>query len=736
MLLARSTRCVLLAGASLVCLPAAHAYAQAVGQPSAATAPASDGAVTQEIVVTAQKRAESLQKTPLAVSAIGGPDLQKRQITSVENLAPSLPSVNFGKNVGFARISIRGLGFDATVAGQEGRVAYHTDGVYISRPSAQLATFFDVARVEVIRGPQGTLYGRNATAGAINVITNDPEDKPGGYGRFTVGNYNLFQEEGAITGPLADGVSGRVAFVRTDRGGYGKNLVTGQDIDDEHSLGVRGKLKIEPSDRFKLILSADYSSEHDANYVYHFFGQGGATPPRVVALGGSAPPDPRDTYANTPQQVNREFYGFAANATADLGAGVTLTSITGYRHTDAGLNGDHDGTQAPVSIITTLERARQFSEEVRLDGKVQRLRWLVGAYYFNEDGYGEADFSPVLAFNNQYESRGLLFNGDFGTRAEALFGQLDYEVVDGLTISAGLRYSHERKLINQRGQIDLVTPATPGFTPNYTMFQDASKSWDAVTPRFNIQYQITPRILAYATYSKGFKSGGFNLTGFTPAVDPEKLTDYEAGLKSEWFDGMLRLNASVFYYKYTDLQVQKVVNAAAILVNAANARVKGLEGEFVLRPIRNLEISGNVSLLDAKFLDFMTSDAARPQLGLLDLSGNRLPQAPKYSGNLAAQYNWNLPSGDLSLRGEFIYTDRIYFSPFNRLEVSQGAFAKGNVILTYDRDGGLSLSLWVRNLTDKRTVSTSQVSSGFLGYPIMGTFDPPRTIGGSIGYRF
>ncbi len=730
----RSTRRVLLAGVSLVCLPSAHAYAQAASQSSAPTKASSDSVM--EVIVTAQKRSESVQKTPFAVSAVGGAELQKRQITSVENLAPSLPSVNFGKNVGFARIAIRGLGFDATVAGQEGRVAYHTDGVYISRPSAQLSTFFDVARVEVIRGPQGTLYGRNATAGAINIITNDPETKFGGYARATIGNYDLFQEEGAVTGPLSDAVSARIAFVKTDRGGYGKNLTTGQDIDNEHTLGLRTKVKIQPVDRFKLVLSADYSNEDDANFVYHFLGQGGAGLPRVVALGGSVPPNPRDTYANVPQKVSREFYGFGANTSIGLGAGVTLTSVTGYRYTDAGLRGDHDGTQAPVSIIRTLEKARQFSEELRLDGKTGHLRWLIGGFYFKEDGYGEADFSPVLAFNNQYETRGLLFNGDFGTRAEAVFGQLDYEIIDGLTVSAGLRYSHETKSIDQRGQIDLVTLATPNFTPNFTLFQDQSKSWSSTTPRFNIQYQVTPRILTYATYPKGFKSGGFNLTGFTPPVNPEKLTDYEVGFKSDWWNGMLRLNASAFYYQYTDLQVQKVVNAAAILVNAANARVKGLEAEVVLRPVHGLELSGNASLLDAKFRNFTTSDASRPQLGVLDLSGNQLPQAPKFSANLASQYTWDVPNGGVSLRGELTYTDRIYFSPFNRLAVSQGAFAKENLILTYNCDNGLSASLWVRNLANKRTVSTSQVSSGFLGFPIMGTFDPPRTIGGSIGYRF
>ena len=740
--ISKVTRVILITGTSVLCVPAARAEEtaqapEAAQAQEAARPPEAAPGGLQEVIVTAQKRSQSIQSVPLAVSAVGGEALQERQINDIEDLAPSLPDVNFGKNVGIARIAIRGLGLDATVPGQEARVAYHTDGVYISRPTAQMDTFFDVNRVEVLRGPQGTLYGRNATAGAVNVITNDPEPTFGGYGRVTMGNYNLMTAEGAITGPLSDGVSARLAFTKTDRDGYGENLVTHQQIDNEHSRAVRAKVKIEPSSAFSVVLSADYSKEDDGNYVYHFLGQGSpGAPPRAVALGGTTPSDPRDTFANVPQTDNREFYGFAANATASLGA-VNMTSVTGYRNSYADLSGDHDGTQAPVSAIRILEKARQFSEELRLDGTVADLRWLVGGFYFNEDGYGEADFSPVLAFTNSFESRGLLFNGTFKTApATAAFGQLDYEIVPGLTLSAGLRYSRETKSIDQRGQIDLTTPATPNFTPNYTLFQDQSATFSSTTPHVNLEYAITRRILAYATYSQGFKSGGFNLTGFTPPVKPEKLTNYELGLKSDWLDGALRFNASAFDYDYRDLQVQKVVNAAAILVNAATARVRGVETEFVIRPVQPFELSGNVSLLDAKFTAFTTSDPARPALGVMDLSGNELPQAPRLTANAAAQYTFDLHQADLALRGEISGTSRVYFSAFNRNEVSQAGYAKGNVLLTYSRNSGLTCSLWARNVTNRLTVSSSQVSSGFLGFPIMGTFDPPRTFGASVGYRF
>jgi iron complex outermembrane receptor protein len=734
MAFSRITKLALMVGASLAPIAAAQAQSQPQAQQDQAAASAASE--VGDIVVTAQKRSESVQKVPLAITAVGGEDLQRRQITSFEGLAPSLPSVNFGKNVGFARIAIRGLGLDATVGGNEGRVAYHADGIYISRPSSQLSTFFDINRVEVVRGPQGTLYGRNATAGAINVITNDPEDMFGGYAKATIGNYNLFQEEGAITGPVSDDVSARFAFTRTDRGGYGKNLTTGASIDNEHSLGVRGKIKIEPSSTVKLVLSGDYSYQDDAAFVYHYIGQGNpASAPRVVALGGTSPANPRDTYANIPQQDTRRNWGIGATLTANLG-GANVTSVTGYRYALADVIGDHDGTQADISTIRTLEKARQFSEELRVDGQAGRLKWLLGGYYFHEKIYAESDFSPVLAFSGAFLSRGLHFNGNLRTDAAAAFGQLDYEIVDGLTISAGLRYSHEKKFIDQRGAVELSTPATPGYVPNFTSFQNTSASFNSTTPRFNIEWKPTSNLMLYATYAKGFKSGGFNLTGFAPPVEPEKLTDYEAGFKATLLGGALRLNGSIFDYEYKDLQVQRILNASAVVVNAATARVRGIEGEFTIRPVKGFEISGNASYLDARFTSFTSQDSARPNLGLIDLSGNRLPQAPKYTANLAAQYSVPVASASVRLRGELAYTSQIFFSFYNRPDISQAGFTKFNASLSYERDNGITASAWIKNIANKRTFSSTQVSSGFLGFPIMGTFDPPRTFGVSLGYRF
>ncbi len=738
-------RALLFASAAAVALAPASAQeaTSSVDSTSAATAapqaatPADDEAIP-DIVVTAQKRSSSVQKTALAITALGGGDLRSREINSVENLAPSLPNVNFGKNVGFARVAIRGVGLDTTVIGQEGRVAYHADGIYISRPSAVIATFFDINRVEVVRGPQGTLYGRNATAGAINVITNDPEQDFGGYGKVTVGNYGLVETNGAVTGGLSDTVSARFAFQTVNRGGYGHNFALDEDIDNEKTYAFRGKIKFAPSSTFDVVLSADYSHENDQAFVYHYLGVGSpGVVPLGQALGGTVPANPRDTNADVPQENFRKFYGFGAVANLDLGF-ATLTSVTGYRHSYTDYRSEADGTSAVTATFHIEERARQISQELRLAGDVSHLKYLIGVYYFNENIYGNNAFTPLRRPAPPFGfAQGVDFRGDSTTRASAVFGQLDYELVDGLTLSAGARYSHEKRGIDHMGMQDLATPYNPAVPFVYTQFQVASQSVNSFTPRLGIEYKATPDMLLYATYAKGFKSGGFNNNAFGDPLEPEKLTDYEGGIKAEFFDRTLRTNLAAFYYDYTNLQLQKILGTVAVPLNAGRAVVKGIEAEIAVRPVQNLELSGNFSHLDTTIKDFATSDASRPALGVITIDGNRLPQAPRYTINLAAAYTIETPAGDFTLRGEGAWTDRVYFSFYNRPEVSQAGYGKYNAFLNYKNDrNGVTASLFIRNIANKRTISSAQVSAGFSRFPIVGAFDPPRTYGASLGYSF
>ncbi len=731
---------MLLAGVATAWMPS-MAWAQEASPTQAEGTPPVDAQPEQaalgDIVVTAQKRETNLQDTPLAITAVGGVDLREREITSIENLAPSLPNVNFGKNVGFARIAIRGVGLDTTVAAQEGRVAVHLDGVYLSRPSVAISSFFDVNRVEVVRGPQGTLYGRNATAGAVNIVSNDPEQELGGYARVTVGNYGLISSEGAITGGLTDTLSARIAYTATRRDGYGDNFTTGEEIDNNKEFALRAKLRFEPSSDFDLTLSADVFRENDNNFVYHYIGPGRPNfVPFGPRLGGRVTDDPRDAFADVDQVNIRTFYGFGGVANVDLGF-ATLTSVTSYRRSDLEYLSDADGTDAVVAAFRIQERASQFSQELRLGGNTGRLRWLLGAYYFDEDIFGNNAFQPVRALATNTLTQGVDYRGDITTKAYAVFGQLDYTVVDDLTVSVGARYNSEKKGTDSRGIVDFATPFNPAVPLNYTLFQVDDVTQNSFTPRLGLEYRVNDDVLLYATYARGFKSGGYAVTSFVAPLEPEELTDYEGGIKAQWLDGRVRTNISAFYYDYTNLQVQRVLGAVAVPLNAGSAEVKGLELELAAKPVPALDLSANISLLDSKFKNFATADTARPELGEIDLEGNRLQQAPAYTVNLAAAYTIPTSAGEFTARGEATWVDRVFFSFYNRPEVSQGANAKFNAFLNYRRDGsGFTGSVFVRNLTDRRTISSAQVSAGFVGFPIMGAYDPPRTYGLSIGYAF
>lgn len=716
--------------------------APVMAQDAEASAPdgeAEQGVQFDEIVVTAQRRETSIQDTPLAINAIGGEDMAARQITDLESLSTALPNVNFGRNVGFARIAIRGVGLDTTTTGQEGRVAYHLDGVYISRPSATGGTLFDINRVEVVRGPQGTLYGRNATAGAINVITNDPTDEVEGFFRTAVGNYSLFTSEAAIGGRVAGPISARLAGQIVKRDGFSKNLFLDEDHDDQDSWSLRGKLRFAPSDSFDLVISGDYHSEDDHNYTYHYLGPGKAgVVPLGQRLGGSTAIDLRDNYADSPTMNRRTFRGLSAVANWRL-PWATLTSVSGYRDSRVRWSSDQDNTEVTVSVFNMVERSKQYSQELRLAGDFGRGNWLVGAYYFKENIFGYNDFTPMtraVVGGPNTLARGLYYGGNIKAESYAVFGQVDFEITDALTLQLGGRYSDETKKVDEfTTRLDLVTD--PAADPVIRATQQGSVSADSISPRIALQYELSPDAMVYASYSKGFKSGGFNLGAINPAYAPEKLTSYEIGLKADWFGGRLRTNISAFDYSYDNLQVQKLVGATVQVVNAAGAKIRGVEAELKAIPVERFELGLDVSLLDSEYRNFSTADPARAELGVIDLSGNQLSQAPDYTISASAQYTVPTSVGDFRLRVESRWVDRVYFSPFNVAETSQGKNNKINLFWNYKHlDRRWTATAFIRNLTDKDTIASSQVSASLFGFPVLGAFDPPRTYGLEVGYAF
>lgn len=733
-----------------------------------ATSPAfaqQDSSFGDDIIVTAQKRETSLQKTAISMSVLSGEALRDQQIGNVSDLAQSMPSVNFGQTTGNARIAIRGVGFDNISVGNEGRVAFHVNGVYISRPSAALAGFYDVQRVEVLRGPQGTLYGRNATGGAINVILAGPTDFLDGYVDASYGNYNNLKLEGAVGGPITDILSARVSFSVVERDGYGKNRTNNFDVDDQSTRAIRGQLRIRPSDAIDIHLEGDYFHEKDHAYGWHLMGPGSlpapataTTPalpgiiPKGLRLGGTLPANPRDNPSDIGPFNNREFWGFAGTVNADLG-GADLTSITGYRYARFHSLSDFDGTEVPISAYDQMERSRTFSQELRLSGDFDRGEWMLGGYYFHESLLGgtRVALDPLILTGSNDSNiplpaptsirQGLTLLGTQKTNAFAGFANVKYELVDNLSLRVGARYSHEKKAVVELNGINMAAPYPPVISDVNADFPGARHSqqnatWKSFTPSITLEYQATGNLFTYVTYSKGFKSGGFNLGNIQPAFAPEKITSYEGGIRADWLNGLLRTNVSGFYYDYKNLQVSQVVGAAIVIQNAATARLYGMEAEVTAHPMADLNLSGGLSLLHSEYRDFVSIDPARAALGPINLAGNRLTQAPTYTLNLSADYTVHSKVGDFNLRGEGRFVGRNYFSQYNLANVSQPGHSLFNAFLTWKGESGLNAGLYVRNIANKRIISSALVSSTLVGAGLLGTYEPPRTYGASLGYKF
>ncbi|MCC7266861.1 MAG: TonB-dependent receptor [Caulobacteraceae bacterium] len=519
----------LFAGVSAGCL----AVGLATG--AAAQARAGDGALIEELVVTAEKRETNLQTTALAVSAVSGEQLQRQQVTSVEALAQLLPNVNFGATTGNARIAIRGIGFDNSTVGGEGRVAYHLDGVYVSRPAAALGALYDIERIEVLRGPQGTLYGRNATGGAINVIGRDPGAAMNGYLTGTVGSYELFKVEGAIGGPIADTVGFRLAFQTHDHDGYGRNITNGLPVDDMQTRAVKGRLVFEPSERLRVTLSGDYMTEQDHAYSFHLFGPGSLPEPvqglpgaplKGLVTGGRVATDPRDSAADIGPGNDREFYGFAAHVETKI-AGFEVTSITGLRRSEFRVVSDLDATSAPLTYYDQEERSDTFSQELRVSRDWGGGDLMIGAYYFDEDLFGGTRIPldrlvlapPPLPLPSGLR-QGFFGMGYIDTKAYAVFGHVRLRLGEAFAIRLGGRYSDEKKSIDEANKIDPVTPWPPYVaifpsTPPGARRQ-TSASWSDFNPSVTLEYRPSEDLFLYATYSEGFKSGGYNLGNLQP----------------------------------------------------------------------------------------------------------------------------------------------------------------------------------------------------------------------------
>lgn len=711
-----------------------------------ATAQEEGGQVLDEIIVTAQKRTQSLQDVPIAISAFDASVLEIAGIASIDDIAYRAPGLTIGRfNAVQPQIYIRGIGSTDQSASGDQSVGVFIDGVFIGRVGVVDLDFFDLERVEVLRGPQGTLYGKNVVGGAINIITQRPSEEFGARFELGAGNYSRRAVRGLVTGPFNDEVAGKLTVSSVQRDGYSTSATTGKDLSDENNKTVRGQLLVAPWENMELLFSTDWSRDRLAGNNRECLGEQFVFFPWFAPgspfAGSPCSPDPFLNEKTVDGYQDRDVWGVSAQLTRHTRLGE-LTSISAYRSGDYDILEDFDGSDTNLVIRQATDEIEQWSQELRLadlalDG---RLNWLIGAYGYwaDIDRLENNDFSgndvPLglpafgLSFDTFYFQRNR-------TTSYAMFSDLSYALSDTVNLSIGGRYTYEEKRADIR---------TEGFDPTGTFLVAPydvreQKSWKSFTPKVTLDWRATDAMMLYASIAEGQKSGGFNGTApdetaaRTP-FDEEKARQYEVGLKSELFDRRMRANLTAFYIDYEDLQVFQLVDGARLIVdNAADATSKGFEVELLARLTEGLTATASYAYLDATYKEFV-NEAGQ------DFSGNRLTRSPENSYNLGltqrAQFGTNL---GLVLHGEYSYRSRIFYNPDNWPLTGDDSLGllDARVTLEFLRSG-FDLTVWGRNLTDEVYVTQAIDGRGpfNLTQNAAGVIGPPRMYGVNVSWRF
>ncbi|MEQ8803932.1 TonB-dependent receptor [Haliea sp.] len=753
-------------------------------------ADASAGGLLEEVTVTARKTAESLQETPIAVTAFTGADLAARGVASLDEVAGFAPNVEFfasgisGSSSG--QVYIRGVGqFDYLLTTDPG-VGVYLDGVYLARSLGNILDLVDVERIEVLRGPQGTLYGKNTIGGAINIVARKPAGQPEADIGIRVGRHDRLDATLMASGPLLDEtLRAKIALNTKNANGFGDRPLAGDDAGDEESHAAQLMLDWRLSDTANLLLSADYTRA-DETMSFHRIQVINPQAPLVGlynALAGPLAPlhglqlpvyDERwltdDAYTDLSTGSNfseQTIWGASATLEWEIGD-ISLKSITAYRDLDMSFGTDPDGSPAVIIDQIDDNQQRQFSQELQLSGNAfdTALQWVAGVYYLREkadavlnvrtyEGIFQAlenlpaplfPLAPGLqcpaplpapcaggAGNpvNLALDIGRLATQDQETESYSLYGQASYDLTPNLSVTYGLRFTDESKDYSYSfSQLESGVSVIPG--------SDRSESWDDVSQRFGLEYRWHDDLMVYASAAKGFKSGGFNgrarSSNEIQPYEPEELWAYEVGVKSEWLDRRLRINGAAFFNDYTDMQFTLTTandsgTQLVIVGNAAEARVGGFELEALYLPTSRITVSATVAYLDAEY-----SNVAQG-IGITEES--KLIGAPEWSGSLGAEYRIPLQAhGALSLRADYMYRDKVYFDAINTESVAQGAYGLLNLRASWiDSRDRWRLSAGLRNATDKEYVVMGLGVLDSLGFS-SAVLGRPREWYLEAGYRF
>jgi iron complex outermembrane recepter protein len=700
----------------------------------------------EEIVVTAQKREQSLQDVPIAVTALSGDFLQQTGTVSLSDVANVTPGLNISNTQSESiSITMRGIGSNDFGYSSDQSIPVYLDGVYMGSGSAIVGDLMDVAQIEVLKGPQGTLFGRNAVGGAVSVTTTRPSNELEGQVSVGGGNYGLLTTKAMANLPLIDDeLYLRVSGSTRDRDGWQKNIASGdRDGYEQDRWNARVKLLWTPTENLDVEFTSDWQHEQDHAGYYNVKGGFVADALDGLNLLSAATKDIKGKTANNgdayfdgvttvgpegsgiDHELNRKVRGNALKVSWDINEDLTFTSITSYREMKSAISEDNDGSEYLVLNVRSFMDNEEYSQEFRLNGTSDKLDWFVGLSAYRGDVDGQVN-----------DSFGGLLGGPFDetakvktkTESYALFGDAIYALNDATNITFGLRASYDAK------SQDINNPAAFGFIfPGDNQFLDANgnpdpslssshENWSDVSPRLVVDHQLSEDLMVFAGVSQGYKSGGFNSfptvdtdplsatfgfvpNGSTEPFDEEKITNYEAGFKSTLMDGRLRLNGSIYFYDFEDLQFLVGDGTTIVAKNAGSATGKGLDLEAMFMITENLTISANLGWLDAEYGD----DVVEADGSVIVQDGQELAYAPSLSGNLGIDYL--LPLGDMGeMRAHLNYAytaDRTHNGASTADIYKEDAFGQLSARVSWtSSDENWELAAWGTNITNEEMIES------------------------------
>jgi iron complex outermembrane receptor protein len=687
---------------------------------------AQQGRLLEEIVVTAKKRAENIQDVPIAISAFSGDTLNEVGISRAGQLGEYVPGLEVTAPAGEGSqllVFLRGAGLADFTANNAGPIGFYADDVFISSPILTSFQFLDLERVEVLKGPQGTLYGRNTTGGAIKFISNKPTEEFEASFMGSYGNYGTSQLEASISGPLTDSVRARAAISKNQSDGWMVNLVTGGHENGIDVLSWRTIVDADLGDRATVRLNLHGAETDQPTSKYNHVG---LLPGGTDALGYAGPDDLyAGEYNRNDQKIQTDAVGGSVTFDVDFDS-FTFTSVTAYDEMEHSIDEETDASPLDMLFVGSDVESETFSQELRLAGTTETIKWLAGVYYLDEDYEQNAYFDlfrTLRAFTGGVsDPEGSIFGAPIllglsdskqTVETYAVFGQADIDITDKLTATLGLRYTEEERTFDTVGTLSDEVLFGPDGLQVYSYtgldFSDEQFSW-----RVGLDYTTDSEALLYASVSRGFKSGGFNAAflSFDPAesaiqaqpYDSEFTTAYELGYKAELADGRLRLNAALFYNDFEDLQVFTFTNTGSlpvsVLDNASAADVMGLELDAIWYPTDSLLVNVSAAFMDSELKDFEAG-------GGEDLSGNSIAYTPETSITALVRYDQSLGDmGSAFVQGTAAYKSSFFFTPDNSSLLEQEAYTLVSARIGYaPRSEQWSLSLFGNNLTDEEYVT-------------------------------